>query len=178
MALPIQDDIIRRALDFFGLRGVVTHEYQQTVIPVVVIGDLGQPQRLILSTSTNINSPFGAVPTGRCWRPIYWFGSVTQAAGTVARTYAIGWQFNGLLRGQFPFYRSTSNGNDTLNENIQRQMTLNTTDNFLVNFTPGILLPAGSILSILALAGDGTTTTPLGSTLVVEELGENLIQQS
>ncbi|MGH8755347.1 MAG: hypothetical protein ACREU0_05905 [Burkholderiales bacterium] len=177
MSVAIQDDILRRCLDFFGLRGVITHNYEQTVIPVVLIGDLGQPTRLILSNSTNINNPWGAVPTGKCWRPLYIFAAITQAAGTVARTYGVGWQSNGIQQGQFVFYHSLNNGNNVQNENIQRQMVLNTTDNVIVKFPPGFLLPSGAIIDFLALAGDGTTSIALGATLMVQELGENLIVQ-
>jgi hypothetical protein len=174
----IQDDIIRRCLDFFGLRGVVTHAYEQTVLPVVIIGDLGQPTRLILSNSTSINNPWIPVPTGKCWRPLYASGQITQAAGTVARVYSIGWQNNGLLAGNFPFFAAQSTVANTVGEIIERLMVLNSTDNFVIKFPPGLILPAGSIVSAFALAGDGTTTIQLGASLVVQELGENLIAQS
>jgi hypothetical protein len=178
MAQQIQDDILRRCLDFFGLRGVVTHAYEETVLPVVLIGDLGQPTRLILSNNVSINNPWIAVPTGKCWRPLYASGQITQAAGTVARVYSIGWQLNSILAGNFPFFAATSNVANTVSEIIERLMVLNTTDNFVVRFPPGLILPAGSILSLFALAGDGTTSIPLGASLVVQEIGENLIAQS
>ncbi|MGL5934723.1 MAG: hypothetical protein ACRCZI_03770 [Cetobacterium sp.] len=177
MAHLIQDDIIRRALDFFGLRGVVQHGYEPIVSPVVVIGDLGQPTRMILSTNTSINDPWGAVPKNKCWRPIYASGTITQAAGAVARTYAIGWQHNGVLAGLFPFFRSQDTGADTVGENIHRTMTLNSTDNWVVRFPQNLLIPAGAIISLFAIAGDGTTSITLGARLMVQELGENLIVQ-
>lgn len=178
MSIQIQDDILRRCLDFFGLRGVVTHSYEQTVLPTVNIGDLGQPTRLIRSTNTSINSPWGAVPLNKSWRPIYAAGQITQAAGAAARVYAIGWQWNAIQQGLFPFWAAQSTVGNTVGEIITRLMVLNTTDNFVVKFPPNFILPAGAIIDLIGLAGDGTTSIVLGAQLLVHEFGENLILQS
>src|SRR5262245_58316068 len=125
MQLRIQDDILRRCLDFFGLRGVVPHDYESTILPTVNIGNLGQPTKYQLSVGTSVNSPWGAVPAGKCWRPLVATGSVVQAGGTVAIVYGISVALNGVLSMRFPFFRAQSNAADTSSDNLKRAMTLN-----------------------------------------------------
>jgi hypothetical protein len=170
----IQDEIIKRALDFFGLRGVVQHGYEATVLPVIQIGDLGQ-RTLSLQSTTSVAAPFANCPTGKVWRPIAFSGRITQTGGTVGITlsFAIGGLGNsGLL---LPFQSAPSGTADNNPPSLKKTFTLNTVNDVTIVFPQDLLIPAGNSLFGILAAGDGTITLSSGSPFLVHELGEGLL---
>jgi hypothetical protein len=174
MNFPIQDEIIKRAIDFFGLRGVLPHDYEATVLPIVSIGDLGQ-RTLSLQSGASFTQPFPLVPSGKVWRPIAFSGRVNQSGGVAA--IVLQWTIQGLgnVGMQIPYFMSPSNASDLSGEQIKRTFTLNIATDIFVRFHRDLLIPAGGTFAPILFAGDGTITLSTGSMLLVHELGEGLV---
>ena len=174
MLHQIQDEILKRVLDFFGLRGVVSHDYESTVLPVVSIGDLGQ-KTVSLQSGNTLPTVFTTVPVGKVWRPLMLAGRITQTGGVTAITLSV--QVTGLSGPGFniPFYTAPSGGPDTSGLQIRRTFALNTVNDILAVFPEGLLIPAGGTVLVGAIAGDGTISMSANSSLMVQELGEGLV---
>ena len=174
MLQAIQDEVIKRALNFFGLRGPVTHDYESTVLPVVVIGDLGQPT-LSLQSGSLITSPWPLVPNSKVWRPIMASGRITQSGGTIAPVLHCSIQGLGLPGFWIPFYLAQALTAGTSGVQIRQAATLNSVFDFTVVFPPDLFIPAGGSVVFGLAAGDGTLSLSSGSVLLVHELGEGLV---
>lgn len=174
MNFGIQDDIIKRAIDFFGLRGVIPHDYEATVLPVVSIGNLGQ-RTIALQSTTDPAVPFANCPTGKVWRPIAFSGRITQAGGAVAVTIAFTIGGLGNVGLVLPFFSAPSGTASTNGVQLRQTFGLNTVNDVTLLFPPGLLIPAGSSFNGLLSAGNGTITLSSGSILLVHELGEGLV---
>lgn len=173
----VQDDIVRRALDFFGLRGFIPHDYETTIQPIVILGNLEQPQ---IQTDNFLNSTPSTdlflVPAGELWKPLSLAFAVTQSAGTVAPSYAVGYLSSSgatFFQQRIPAYFG-SNVGDSLSFNA----SLNGTTRFYVRFPDNLLMPPGSRLQYLAPTGDGTFSLVAEGGLIYRRLGEpTLVQQ-
>jgi hypothetical protein len=169
----INDDIIRRTLNFFGLRGEVKHEYQPTVLPVVVIGDLSQPAKWVTNIQVGTQL-MHTVPKGETWKIMEIAGSVIQAAGATALTYGILLELasGSVITMHVPFWpRATVEV-----ERIQRTITLNGTETFTARLPKPIYLPSEARMSINQIAGDGTITFQMH--VQYQVIGERLVDFS
>ena len=172
MSLRIQDEIIKRSLDFFGLRGTVEHDYEPTILPVVQIGDLGQ-RTVTMNSLASFTVPFPNVPTGKVWRPVGFSGRITQAGGTVAPLIAFTTGGLGNVGFIIPFFFAVSSAAGAVGPVLRTAFTLNTVNDVTIIFPPNLLIPAGFSFQPMLSAGDGTITQ--NSILVVHEIGEGLV---
>lgn len=173
MNILIQDDIIRRCLNFFGLRGVVQHNYENTILPTVSIGDLSQPTKI---SQVNLGPfagsvPLFTVPTGETWRLIMAQLILTQSGGTVIVSYGLEMLTNSGIFFEFPQWPLVSGVAPT----VRRDMTLNGTAQGFYQFPPNTLMGAGSSLIPVFHSGDGLKNQQCF--LMYQILGENLIAE-
>ena len=169
MRFQVNDDIIRRALDFFGLRGIVQHEYESAVQPVVVVGDLEGPT--IVQRFTNIvdGSPFCTVPVGESWRLLSLHGLHTQSAAAVA--------VSTILVAQLPEPVNTHRFAGFTDvaasvEQLRLTFVLNQSNHFLYRFPPKTIIGPNTRVFFANFAGDGTITST--GAVVFQRLGEKL----
>lgn len=174
MNFLIQDDIIRRALDFFGLRGVVSHEYDPTIRPVAVVANLEQPAFVQLIGGTGLSGvDLMIVPPNETWKPILFAGTITQTAGATAPRYIL----NALQAGAYNFNLRASFSTPTLaaSEVLAFTAELNVATKFFCNFGNDILLPGGTSLQYVQTGGNGVIVANSQSFLMFRRLGERLV---
>lgn len=174
MNFKIQDDIIRRALDFFGLRGVVPHDYEATVLPVSVIGNLEQPAIVrIVSGPLVSGTDLMIVPPGETWKPLLFAGLITQTAGTTSPRYRLnalqvaGYNFD--LRATFASLTTSST------EVLAFSAGLNQQTRFYCDFGNDVLMPEGMSLQFIQTGGDGVIVASNQTFLMYRRLGERLV---
>lgn len=170
--IQVQDDIFRRVLDFLGLRGVVPHGYESTVLPVLHVGNMGQ--RTIVKRATPFvpsgNAIF-TVPAGETWRVLAISGNSAQTGGTVAHRF--GMQWNEQTTGEtflLPIYSQI----DTRPESLTVTATLNASINWCTWIRQEFLVPAGWQLREILYAGDGSVTMQT-CFIQFQRLGERLV---
>lgn len=176
MLQAIQDEVIKRALDFFGLRGPVTHDYESTILPTVLIGDLGQ-RTISLQSGSSFTAPWASCPTGKVWRPIMASGRISQSGGAVAPIFHLALSGLGDPGFWIPFYVSQALTANTNGQQIRHAVTLNSVFDFTVVFPHDLLIPGGGSIGFGLAAGDGTLALSSGSVLLVHELGEGLVSR-
>jgi hypothetical protein len=175
----IQDDIIRRALDFFGLRGVIPHQYEATIVPVLVVGETGSP--LILQRPTPPLNPLAdiwLVPPGESWHPILLAGTLTQAAAvTTAR-----WRLQFLSASGASFGTQNlpalwdSLATFSVGEATLFTPAINQQTNFTVRFPKDFTMGPGSRITFIAAPGDGVVTIEPQSFLMYQRVGERMVE--
>jgi len=170
MRLSIQDDVIKRAIDFFGLRGVIPHDYESTIVPTVNVGNLGQRTLSIFTSGLMGATQFGPVPAGKTWRPIVLTARFTQAGGAVALVFA--WNAGGIL---VPFFPAQTGVGTTTSLILRRGATLNTVNDTTLMFPSDLLVSEGLTIQPQVDAGDGALSW--NGTLLVQELGEVLVSR-
>jgi len=171
MRYQIQDDIIRRCLDFFGLRGPIDHEYEATVTPVVLVGDLSQPTIARRFAAITDGNPLVTVPDGECWELISLTASHTQAGGAVAAHL--------LLIAQLPepinIYRFIGITDIAASVPSLRVITtLNATNFCTWNFPARTTVSSNTRIFTANYQGDGTLT--MTGVVVYRKLGERLLE--
>jgi hypothetical protein len=169
----IQDDIIRRALNFFGLRGQVQHEYVQSVIPTINIGNLGQPTLFLLNSAVTFNLQlFPVVPVGETWKLIRMNATYTQSAGTTAPTFSLTSQHSsGAYFRNFPAFFGS-----TLGEQLLISPALNVSTRLCVRFDPETYLPENHLLIWNSpVPGDGTRQM-INTVLEYQKIGERMVE--
>lgn len=170
MKFQIQDDIIRRALDFFGLRGVVPHEYEATVVPVTVIGDLDGPTIVQRFTNVTDGSPFCTVPQGESWRLLSVHGLHTQSAATTAvQTILVAQVPEPVNTHRFAGFTDIA----AAVEQLRITFGLNLTNHFLYRMPPKTIIGPNSRVFFANFQGDGTITST--GVVVYQRLGEKLV---
>jgi len=175
MQYPIQDDPLRRVLRFFGLRSITApHDYEATVSPIVIVGDLGQVQTAItnvgpITVAGNL-ADFPAPPKDESWRILGFGGLYNQSAGAVAGNLRFTIRDWGASAGTvmlLPFYVDQIVG-DT-QEQTWHPVTLNTSVRFWNMFRTPIVIGPGQRVAANP-GGDGTrTVTDL--IVLVQKLG-------
>lgn len=174
----IQDDIIRRALDYFGLRGVVSHGYESTVIPTVSIGDLSAPLIAQRSVGNTPATDLWLVPQNESWRPILLMTTLVQAAGTTAAR----WKVLYLSASGASFFSMSlpslwSNvAAFSVGEALLFTAALNTGTDVVTRFPDRFLMGPGSRIQITAAPGDGVITADAQSLLVYQRIGERMVE--
>jgi len=176
MLHTIQDDILKRVLDFFGLRNFVPHEYESTIFPVVLVGNLEQPQIQQTGIDTLLSTDHFTVPTGETWVPLWHSAGVVQSAGTVGGTMemqVLSGPAPTFTRIRIPFFAGVG-----LGETLRHAQTLNTTQRYFCIFPPGMLLGPGSRVQLAQTGGDGSFTyvTTTDNVLCYRHLGEPLVK--
>lgn len=170
MLHQIQDDIIRRALDFLGLRGIVTHDYESTVLPIVSIGNLSQPTLARQFNAVTDGAPIATVPVGESWRLHSIRMSHTQTAGAVqVQTILIAQLPGPTTLYSFPGITDVS----TAQETLKLILTLNGSNNIDFKMRPETIVPPGCNIFLSNLQGDGTITS--SGVIVYNRLGEGLL---
>jgi hypothetical protein len=165
----IQDDVLRRALDYFGLRGTIPHEYVSAVLPTISVGNLRNPEIHKAMVPNIIAGAAAFFPFGETWHPIFWSGNLIQAAGAVAPI----WECQAFAGSSGNTRMSLPSWVNQDVEVIAHPMTLNSTVRFAVRFPIDFLLGPGMTLTWDTNAGDGNRTIG-NSILVYERFGETL----
>jgi len=171
----IQDDIIHRAISYFGLRGPIGHSYEGTVVPVVLIGDLGQPTVMQSFSSVGEGNSIFTVPQSETWRPIMMSGEYLQTGGTAPTTGLVLEARNPSVatpRFRFPFYYGTEQPSQMKNPALNAAGIP-----WHVAFPRDFTLPSGWSLRFnnAILAGDGTRSVTNVVILYVR-IFESLVQ--
>lgn len=174
MQYPIQDDALRRCLKFFGLRSIIEpHNYEATVSPVVMVGDLGQVQSAVTVSSITVSgnlADFPSPPKDESWRVLGFCGLYNQSAGAVAgnlRFTVRGWGASAGTILLLPFYIDQIATDVT--EDTWHAVALNTSVRFLCTLRNPFIITPGQIIAANP-GGDGTrTVTDL--ILLVNKLG-------
>ena len=178
MLHTVQDDSLKRVLDFLGLRGVVIHDYESTVLPVILVGDVGQPTEY--RDPLTVNGPGldnWIVDAGETWRPIILAGTLIQSAGAVGPIW--GWDW---LTGASPTFTRVPLpaiwGTIALRpaaETLTFTPAVNSTTNFIIRFPREMLMGSGSRIQWSSGPGDGALS--IGSAkLLLHSFTEPLIQ--
>lgn len=169
--VQIQDDAFRRVLRFLGLRSRLEHEYESTVRPVLVVGDLGQPTSVIETAGGVLAGgllTLFTVPQGESWRLLAMTGTLTQAGGAVAGTFRLilaDWSTTQFI--PVPFY---TDQNLTLGEQTAQSFTLNSANRYSVWHRSKIILGPGQRVRINTATADGTLTAG-AAIIIVQKLG-------
>ena len=169
----INDDVLRRALDFFGLRGPVPHDYESTVLPVLQVGNVEQ---YLICTQIAGVTPIGnnlfSVPRGESWRLISLCGTLSQTGGTVALVAQLNAVWVDVQKmAVYPGFKDTN-----LGEQLNLGPALNNSCIFSYRFPDRTILSEGCKLIFVLIAGDGTVSTTTPTKLIYERIGERLIE--
>lgn len=149
----IMDQQFKRVLDYLGLRGLVPHEYESTVLPVVVVGEMQQPSLIAEAINIAGGTAIFTVPAGESWEILAIGGLASQAAGTVAYRFGLHWYDSNSARSfQVPIFAES----DSVGEVMSCTLTLNGTRRWLQRPSPKFIVGQGFQLAALNIAGDGT----------------------
>lgn len=177
MIHTIQDQPFKRSLDYLGLRGVVPHDYESTVLPTLSVGNMGQQTTFERPVNFNPTLDLWLVPQGETWRPYVLTGILTQAAGVTAARWILQFLTGGgalFAIMHLPAFFSQA-ATFSAGPVLGFTAPLNTSTNFHLIFPPGLLMPSGSRIQISATPGDGTLSIDQQAMLVYNRLGERLV---
>jgi hypothetical protein len=166
------DQILRRVLDYLGLRGVVQHEYEQTVVPTLMIGDLSQTVLVREALNIPVGNAIFTVPAGETWEIVALGGISNQTIGAVAFRWSLTW--NDVNTGRnflVPFWQEVDNTGEVLSITH----TLNTNKRWSARPIKQMLVAEGYQLQQVGLAGDGTRTMANGW-VMYRKFGERLVE--
>jgi hypothetical protein len=172
----VQDSTLRRVLDFLGLRGIVQHEYESTILSTIEVAKLPSPIQVRIVTGTLIPGvDLVQVPQDETWEPILFFAEITQSAGAVVPRYTL----NALQSGFF-FDLESTYATQTLSGSHVLSFTagLNETTSVYCDFSHGVLLAPGTSIQYLNQGGNGTIVMNNQAFLMYRRLGERLVSQT
>lgn len=169
----IEDQQFKVLLDYLGLRGVVQHAYESTIIPVISIGTLPHISEVIDSNANiAVGSSVYTVPARETWELIQWSGAIAQSGATIAPNLMVTTVGpSGADNLWHPYYRQ---GGGT--QQLSNIFTLNSVERFVVDFIKPMLLGSGCSLLFFPIAGDGTLNVQQNAQLLIRRYGENLMR--